>query len=330
MGHIEVTRGIDALLVAPATANIIAKAAAGIADDALSTALVAADCPVIMAPAMNERMFRSLAVQRNIRTLRDAGVRIVEPGSGALACGEAGQGRLAAVEQVLDALTGILAPQSVLSGMTVLVTAGPSREPVDAVRYLSNPSTGKMGYAIARAARDRGAEVILVSGPTALAPPPGVETIQVVTAAEMRHAVMEHADRCQVIIMAAAVSDFHPASPAAGKIKKDEAGLSIALERTVDILAELGSRKGKRLLVGFAAETGNLVEQAREKLVRKNLDLIVANDVSVPGAGFGSDTNIAALIDRSGTVVELPLMSKDELAAQILHKVAELKKNQGL
>lgn len=330
MGHIDVTAGLDVLLVAPATANIIAKAAAGIADDALSTALLAADCPAIMAPAMNDRMYRNAFVQRNIGTLRDAGVRIVEPGTGSLACGVTGTGRLAEVDAIVAEVTGVLAPGRVLAGMRVLVTAGPTREPVDAVRYLSNPSSGKMGYALARAARDRGAEVVLVTGPTALEAPRGVMTVPVSTAEEMRRAVQEHVGGCQAVIMAAAVSDFRPVAPAKDKIKKEQAALSIALERTVDILAELRSAKGGRILVGFAAETGNAVEEAQEKLKRKGLDLIIANDLTLPGAGFSADTNIASIIDRRGTIERLPRMTKDDLAGKIVQKVAELKANQGL
>ena len=329
MGHIAVTDGIDLALVAPATANIIGKAASGIADDALSTALMAAACPVIMAPAMNDRMFRNPILQRNITALKSSGVRFVEPEEGVLACGTSGKGRLASLERIIQAATAALAPKD-LAGVAVLVTAGPTREAIDAVRFISNPSSGKMGYALAAAARDRGAEVTLISGPTQLAPPEGVTHHAVTTAAEMSQTVRENARRCQIIIMAAAVSDFRPKERSSKKIKKENAAPIITLERTDDILQGLGSEKEGRILVGFAAETENVVENAREKLLRKNLDLIVANDIAQPGAGFSSDTNAAVMIDRTGAVTDLPLREKTELAVTIIDKVAELKKNQGL
>lgn len=329
MGHIAVTDGLDLALVVPATANIIGKMAAGIADDALSTALMAAECPIIVAPAMNDRMYRNAVLQKNIAGLRTIGVRFVDPESGALACGTTGQGRLASPESVLQAVVAVLAPRS-LAGVNVLVTAGPTREPIDAVRFISNPSTGKMGYALAVAARDRGAEVLLVSGPTQLPPPQGVDFIAVTTAAEMDRAVKDHVGRCQVVIMAAAVSDFRPREISERKIKKDIAPLQVTLEPTTDILLGLGKSKEGRLLVGFAAETDALVLNSREKLSRKNLDLIVANDITAPGSGFGADTNRATMIDRQGTIDELPSMSKEELSVRIIDKVIELKKNQGL
>jgi phosphopantothenoylcysteine decarboxylase/phosphopantothenate--cysteine ligase len=329
MGHIAVTDGIDLALVAPATANIIGKAASGIADDALSTALMAAACPVIMAPAMNERMFRNPILQRNITALKSSGVRFVEPEEGVLACGTSGQGRLASLERIIQAATAALAPKD-LVGVAVLVTAGPTREAIDAVRFISNPSSGKMGYALAAAARDRGAEVTLISGPTYLAPPEGVSHHAVTTAAEMSQAVRENARGCQIIIMAAAVSDFRPKERSSKKIKKESAAPIITLERTDDILQGLGAEKEGRILVGFAAETENVVENAREKLLRKNLDLIVANDIAQPGAGFSSDTNAAVMIDRTGAVTDLPLREKTELAITIIDRVVELKINQGL
>jgi len=329
MGHISVTDGIDLALVAPATANIIGKAASGIADDALSTALMAAACPVIMAPAMNDRMFRNPILQRNITALKSAGVRFVEPEEGVLACGTSGQGRLASLERIMQAAAAVLVPKD-LAGVSVLVTAGPTREAIDAVRFISNPSSGKMGYALAAAARDRGAEVTLISGPTYLAPPEGVSHYTVTTAAEMSQTVREHARRCRIIIMAAAVSDFRPKERSGTKIKKENVAPIITLERTDDILQGLGAAKEDRILVGFAAETENVVENAREKLLRKNLDLIVANDIAQPGAGFSSDTNAAVMIDRTGTVTDLPLRAKTELAFMIMDRVVELKKNQGL
>ena len=330
MGHIAVTDGLDLVVVAPATANIIAKMAAGIADDALSTALVAADCPVIIAPAMNDRMYRNPVLRRNIDALRASGIRFVDPGSGALACGVEGQGRLAETERIIGEIRTVLSPSGELAGTTVLVTAGPTREPIDAVRFLSNPSSGRMGYAIAAAARDRGAAVILVCGPTSLEAPSGVRVIPVMTASEMRAAVLEHAQSAQVVIMAAAVSDFRPAERSARKVKKSEASLVLQLEPTEDILLSLGRNKGGRILVGFAAETDDVLGNAKEKLERKNVDLIVANDIGRPGAGFGTLTNAVTLIDRSGATKEIPLSSKADIARAILDRVEELKANQGL
>jgi phosphopantothenoylcysteine decarboxylase/phosphopantothenate--cysteine ligase len=329
MGHIAVTDGLDLALVVPATANIIGKMAAGIADDVLSTALMAAECPIIVAPAMNYRMYRNAVLQRNIAGLRAVGVRFVDPEAGTLACGTSGQGRLASPEGILQAVEAALTPKS-LAGVKVLVTAGPTREPIDAVRFISNPSTGKMGYALADAARNRGAEVILVSGPTQLPPPQGIEFIAVTTAAEMDRAVKDHAGRCQIIIMAAAVSDFRSSEISDRKIKKNIAPLQVTLEPTKDILQGLGEKKEGRILIGFAAETDAIIANSREKLARKNLDLIIANDISTPGAGFAVDTNKAIMIDRFGTIDELPSMKKAQMAALIIDKVIELKKNQGL
>lgn len=329
MGHIAVTDGLDLALVVPATANIIGKMSAGIADDVLSTVLMAAECPIIVAPAMNYRMYRNTVLQRNIADLRAVGIRFVDPETGALACGTSGPGRLASVECILQAVDAALTPKS-LAGVKVLVTAGPTREPIDAVRFISNPSTGKMGYALADAARNRGAEVILISGPTQLLPPQRIELITVTTAAEMDRAVMDHAGRCQIIIMAAAVSDFRPSEISDHKIKKNTAPLQVALEPTRDILQVLGEKKEGRMLIGFAAETDAIIANSREKLARKNLDLIIANDISSPGAGFAVDTNKAIMIDSAGTIDELPIMKKAKMAALIIDKVVELKKNQGL
>jgi len=329
MGHIAVTDGLDLALVAPATANMIGKLSAGIADDALSTALIAAECPVIIAPAMNERMFRNALLQRNIGNLRAVGIRIVEPEIGALACGTSGQGRLAPPDRIIQAVQAALSLKD-LVGVTVLVTAGPTREPIDAARFISNPSTGKMGYALAVEARNRGAEVVLISGPTHLHPPQGVNHISVTTAAEMHRVVQDHAGRCQIIIMAAAVSDFRPKEPSDRKLKKEGASLAITLERTEDILQGLGEAREGRILVGFAAETDDLIRNAGDKLKKKNLDLIVANTIGLPGSGFASDINEAVLMERGGKVTELPRMAKTELATRIMDTIAELKKNQGL
>jgi len=330
MGHVSVTDGIDLVLIAPATANIIGKTASGIADDALSTAVIAASCPMIMAPAMNERMYRNKILQRNLSALRTAGMRVVEPECGTLACGVSGQGRLASTDSIIEAAKEVLCAKKDLSGNAVLVTAGPTREPIDAVRFISNPSSGKMGYALASAACDRGAEVILISGPVALTPPQGVHFIPVTTASEMRKAVLDHYEQCRIVIMAAAVSDFRPTRPVERKIKKEEAASEIHLERTEDILRELGTRKDGRLLVGFAAETGDLVAEAERKLKQKNLDLIVANPIGTAGSGFGSDTNAATIICRGSAPEKLPLMTKEQLAARIIDKVAEFKAKQGL
>jgi phosphopantothenoylcysteine decarboxylase/phosphopantothenate--cysteine ligase len=329
MGHIAVTDGLDLALVAPATANMIGKLSAGVADDALSTALMAAECPVIIAPAMNERMFRNALLQRNIGNLRAVGIRIVEPEIGALACGTSGQGRLAPPDRIIQAVQAALSLKD-LVGVTVLVTAGPTREPIDAARFISNPSTGKMGYALAAEARNRGADVVLISGPTHLHPPQGVNHISVTTAAEMHHAVRDHAGRCQIIIMAAAVSDFRPKEPSDRKVKKEGASLAITLERTEDILQGLGDAREGQILVGFAAETDDLIRNAGEKLKKKNLDLIIANTIGLPGRGFASDINEAVLMERGGNISELPRMTKTELATRIMDTIIELKKNQGL
>lgn len=325
IGHIEITEGLDAALIAPATANIIGKIAAGIADDALTSALMALDCPLLIAPAMNDRMYCNPVLQGNIRALRELGVRFVEPGTGSLACGTTGQGRLADSDRIIQELSALFVSQD-LAGMTVLVTAGPTREAIDAVRFISNPSTGKMGYALARAARERGADVILVSGPTPLAPPSGVTLVPVVSAGEMRAAVREHFDRSRVVIMAAAVSDFRPLHASTRKIKKDEASLALELERTPDILRELGAMAGNRLLVGFAAETDDAEQNAMRKLADKNLDMIVVNDVLKTGSGFGTDTNAVVIMDRAGNRTELPTMPKSAIAERIMDSLIELLK----
>jgi phosphopantothenoylcysteine decarboxylase/phosphopantothenate--cysteine ligase len=330
LGHISVTEGLHCALIAPATANSIGKIAAGIGDDALSTAVLAAECPLIIAPAMNVRMYRNAALQRNIGMLRGSGVRFVDPEHGPLACGTAGQGRLASSDAILQAVGDVLAKAQTLKGVRLLVTAGPTREPIDAVRFISNPSTGKMGFALAAEAFERGADVMLVAGPTMLDAPRGVQTRHVTTAAEMYAAVRERSQQADVIIMAAAVSDFRPASPLERKVKKEDADRSVALERTEDILLALGNEKGSRILVGFAAETEQLVDNAKRKLEQKKLDLIIANRVGTPDAGFGSDTNRALIIDRRGTITEFPLMSKRELAGKILDQLEEYKRNQGL
>ncbi|MDH4163439.1 MAG: bifunctional phosphopantothenoylcysteine decarboxylase/phosphopantothenate--cysteine ligase CoaBC [Nitrospirota bacterium] len=330
LGHIAVTDGLDLAIIAPATADILGKAAAGIADDALSTALLATNCPLLIAPAMNTRMYGNPIVQRNISTLRETGARIVEPETGMLACGVEGKGKLASAESIVDAAVKILAARCDLAGIKMIVTSGPTREYIDPVRFISNPSTGRMGHAIAAAARDRGAEVVLISGPTEQRAPDDILFLPVTTAAEMRQAVSERFPGCQVLIMAAAVSDFRPAVALSRKVKKDDAELVISLERTDDILKGVASEKGTRILVGFAAETHDLLNEAKRKREQKNLDLIVANEVGSAGTGFASETNKAVLIDRAGMVDALPLLTKQELAGKILDKVGELKANQGV
>ncbi|HXY54955.1 MAG TPA: bifunctional phosphopantothenoylcysteine decarboxylase/phosphopantothenate--cysteine ligase CoaBC [Nitrospirota bacterium] len=326
IGHIDVSANLDLALIAPATANVIGKAAAGIADDALTSALMALECPVMMAPAMNDRMYRNPALRRNIQLLKEQGVRFIEPEAGPLACGTTGQGRLADPLRIVQEVSSMLASQD-FTGVTILVTAGPTREPIDTVRFISNPSSGKMGYAIAAAARDRGAQVVLISGPSDLPPPYGVKTVQVLSADDMYRAVMGHIGGTQIVIMAAAVSDFKTATFTDRKIKKQEAPTILHLEPTRDILLELGKAASKRFLVGFAAETDNIRQNALKKLQEKNLDMIVANDLMKAGAGFGADTNAVTIIDRNGTETELPVMPKSEIAAHILDKILELKAN---
>jgi phosphopantothenoylcysteine decarboxylase/phosphopantothenate--cysteine ligase len=266
---------------------------------------------------------RNPSLVRNLAVLRAQGVTIVEPESGRLACGTEGIGRFSDPDTIIDAVASILTPRD-LAGVNILVTAGPTREPIDAVRFLSNPSTGRMGYAIARSARNHGAQVILVSGPTRLEPPDGVTLVPVTTAAEMKQAVNGYAGRCSVIIMTAAVSDFRPVTAHDRKVRKEDVALTLQLERTDDILQDLGSEKGGRVLVGFAAETDAVTQNALQKLRKKNLDLIVANDVRRKDAGFGSAMNAVTIIERSGTATELPLMPKDKIAELIIQKVAQL------
>ncbi len=320
IGHISLADRADLLVIAPATANIIGKLAGGIADDMLTTIVMATRAPVLLAPAMNVHMWENSICRENIQKLRGRGYHFVDPEAGELACGYEGKGRLAEIQAIVEEIRFILSPKD-LSGETLLVTAGPTEEPIDPVRFLSNRSSGKMGFALARAARMRGAQVLLVSGPSALPAPSGIKFIQVRTAVEMREAVLEHLAQASVLVMAAAVSDYRPRGTSPEKIKKSEAELTLPLELNPDILFEAGRRKGKRLLIGFAAETENLLANARKKLAEKNLDLIVANDVSLPGAGFAVDTNVAKLIDRSGKVEEFPLMSKEDLADRLLDRV---------
>ena len=324
IGHISLADRAELLVIAPATANIIGKIAGGIADDMLTTIVMATKAPVLLAPAMNVHMWENPICQENIQRLRGRGVHFIDPEAGELACGYEGKGRLAEIPAIVEEIRSLLSPKD-LSGETILVTAGPTEEPIDPVRFLSNRSSGKMGFAVARAARLRGARVILVSGPSALPAPSGVKFIPVRTAAEMREAVLGNLPGFSVLVMAAAVSDYRPKATSPKKIKKSQAELTLPLELNPDILREAGQRKEKRLLIGFAAETESLLANARKKLTEKNLDLIVANDVSLPGAGFAVDTNIVKLIDRSGKIEELPLMGKEDLADRLLDRVLLLR-----
>jgi phosphopantothenoylcysteine decarboxylase/phosphopantothenate--cysteine ligase len=323
--HISLADDAELLLVAPATANSLGKFARGIADDALSTLYLATRAPVVVAPAMNVNMFEHEAVRENLATLRGRGVVVVEPGEGYLACGWLGKGRLAEVETIVEAALARLARRAELAGETLLVTAGPTLEDIDPVRYVSNRSSGAMGYRLAEAARDRGARVILVSGPTALSAPQGVTFVAVRSAEEMQKAVAAHAATASIVIAAAAVSDYRPARASASKLKKTDGPMGLELVRTPDILKGLGEAKGGRLLVGFAAETEDLVANARRKLEAKNLDLIVANDVTAPGAGFAGPTNAVVLLRRDGQRRDVPLATKREVADEILDEVVALR-----
>jgi phosphopantothenoylcysteine decarboxylase/phosphopantothenate--cysteine ligase len=324
IGHINLADSADLFVIAPATANVIGKIAAGIADDLLTTVLMATKAPVLIAPAMNIHMYENPILQENVRKLRRLGYHFIEPAEGYLACGYEGKGRLPEPEKILEEIRCLLKKKD-LAGEKLLITAGPNREPLDPVRYLSNRSSGKMGYALARAAIRRGAEVALISGPTELEPPAGARLTSITTAAEMRHAVLEEFSGCTALIMAAAVSDYRPVDFARKKIKRGEGPIELRLEPNPDILKEISARKNGKMLVGFAAETGELVTNAAKKLKDKNLDMIVANNVSEAGAGFDVDTNVATILDRAGTVRSLPLMSKDELAEQILDHLLVLK-----
>ena len=324
IGHIEATQRADVFLVAPATAQTIARMALGLADDFLSCIFLASRCPVLVAPAMDSDMYQHAAVQQNLATLLGRGVHIVEPGHGELASGLIGPGRLAELQNIVAAVERALALTRDLKGQIILVTAGPTREALDPVRYLSNRSSGKMGYAIAEAAAKRGARVVLVSGPTAQAVPQGVDVVHVETAQQMYEAVLAKLPVATVVIKAAAVSDYRPKRVADRKIKKDETVPEVTLEPTPDILAEVGKRKGTRIVVGFAAETDDLVANARKKLQRKRVDLMVANDVRQAGAGFDTDTNVVKILDAEGGVEELPLLSKHEVAERILDRVVKL------
>lgn len=327
IGHIEWAQAADAVVVAPATANIIAKMASGIADDALSTLLLAVTAPTIVCPAMNTHMYENPATRRNLETIKSDGRLIVEPAEGALACGTTGPGRLPDAVEILERVCHFLTPKD-MTGKHVLVTAGPTREYIDPVRFISNPSSGKMGYAIARAAEYRGASVTLVSGPTELPVPRGVDVIRVTSAQEMARAVFAKMDQSHIVIKSAAVSDYRPVETSDHKIKKGDDTMVLDLEKSMDILLELGRRKREQLLVGFAAETRDLAENALSKLSRKNLDMIVANLVNEPGTGFGVDTNRVTFFFRDGRRETLPEMDKLQVAHTLLDRVLALDPDQ--
>jgi phosphopantothenoylcysteine decarboxylase/phosphopantothenate--cysteine ligase len=320
--HIGIAQQTEVLVIAPATANVLARFANGLSDDFLTTTYLAYSGPVVVAPAMNTVMWDHPATRKNIATLRERGVRVVEPGSGSLACGMTGPGRLAELESIVAAVEEIANPLRDLAGETVLITAGPTQEAVDPVRFLTNRSSGKMGYALAAEAQSRGARVILVSGPVAIEPPVGCEIVRVATAEEMRNAVVDALPDASIVVMAAAVADFRPVAPPTSKIKKRDAGLSITLEPTPDILLEVGRVKGNRFVIGFAAETDDLHKNALQKLTAKNCDMIVANPVgpTAGGLGFDSAENRGWLFSVAGDPVELPQMSKREMAARIFDR----------
>ena len=326
IGHIALADLAELVVILPATANIIGKIANGIADDFLSTMVMATKAPVLFAPSMNVNMWENKAVQTNIQILLERGYHLIEPGEGELACHWYGKGRLAELSEVVEKVEDILSKKD-LKGEKILVTAGPTQEPLDPVRFITNHSSGKMGYALAKVARRRGAEVILVTGPTSIPIPRGdVKVVSVKTAAEMRKAVLGCIKGCSVVIKAAAVSDFRPKAVSFQKMKKAEASTSLTLEKTEDILSEIARKKRGGILVGFAAETENIVANAQKKLKEKNLDLIVVNDVTKPGAGFGQDTNQVKILFRTGEVKDLPLMSKEDVSQAILDEVGKLLK----
>jgi len=323
--HISVAQDHELLVIAPATADLMAKLAHGLADDFLTTLYLAFTGPVVIAPAMNVNMWQHAATQANVETLRRRGHRMVEPASGYLACGMTGPGRLAEPEEIAEAIASETRKRRDLEDETILITAGPTQEPIDPVRFLSNRSSGKMGYALAEAATARGARVVLISGPVNLAPPRGVETVPVRTAVEMRDKVFERLGPATIVVKAAAVADFHVANAPAQKIKKTAARISLELDPTPDILAELGRKKGDRLLIGFAAETQNLQQEARRKLESKNCDMVVGNLVGGADSGFESDYNEVTLALSSGENIPLPRAGKREVADRIFDEAMKLR-----
>lgn len=327
--HVSLAKQADVFLIAPASANVIAKAAHGLADDMLTTTLLACTCPKIVAPAMNTRMFQNEIVQDNMKILKKYGMEVIHPASGYLACGDTGEGKMPEPEVLLEYIIKAVTPKD-MAGKRVLVTAGPTQEKLDPVRYISNHSTGKMGYAIAKAAMLRGAEVTLVSGKVAITPPMGVEVVPIVSAADMAKAVKERAQEQDIIIKAAAVADYRPVMVAEEKMKKKDGDMTIPLERTEDILAYLGShRRPGQFLCGFSMETEHMLENSRAKLEKKKIDMIVANNLKQAGAGFGTDTNVVTLLTRADTR-ELPLMKKEEVADELLSYIlGQMEKNEG-
>lgn len=323
--HVALAKRADVVMVAPATANVIAKMAHGLADDMLTTTILACQCPKIVAPAMNTRMFRNSIVQDNMKLLQCYGMEVIDPACGYLACGDTGEGKMPEPELLLQYILKALVVKKDMEGLNVLVTAGPTQEALDPVRYITNHSTGKMGYAIAKAAAMRGAKVTLVSGPVEIAPPPFVEVVDVVSAEDMFKAVTSRSAKQDIIIKTAAVADYRPAVVATEKVKKKDGDMSIALERTKDILAHLGANKrAGQFLCGFSMETENMLENSITKLVKKNLDMVIANNLKVEGAGFGTNTNVVTIITRKGGE-QLPLMSKDEVADKILDAIMKEK-----
>jgi phosphopantothenoylcysteine decarboxylase/phosphopantothenate--cysteine ligase len=324
IGHIALADLAELVVVLPATANIIGKIAHGIADDFLSTMVMATKAPVLFVPSMNVNMWENKALQKNIQSLLEIGYHVMDPGEGELACHWYGKGRLPELNDVVEKMEDLLSRKD-LKGEKILITGGPTQEPIDPVRFITNRSSGKMGYALAKMAKRRGADVILVTGPVSVPPPRAdITWVPVQSAEEMRKAVFAHFERSSVVIKAAAVSDYRPKVMSQKKIKKGDSETTLALERTKDILEELGRKKGSRILVGFAAETEDLIANARKKLQEKNLDLIVVNDVTQPGTGFGSDTNQVKILYPSGQVKDLPLMGKEEVSQLILDDVVRL------
>ncbi len=328
MAHITLAEFADVFVIAPATGNIIGKIASGVADDLLSTTIMATDKPTLICPAMNDKMLANPVVQDNIDKLKKYGYAVMDSTFGELACKTSGSGRLPEASAIVEEIAALLTPKD-LTGERILVTAGPTEEPLDPVRFITNLSSGKMGYALARVARWRGAQVTLITGPTDLSLPPGIEVVQIRTAQEMYEAVLEHFKKSTIIIKAAAVADFRPASLAKEKIKKSNQSFSLMLERNPDIISEISKNKGNRILVGFAMETQNLLANAQDKLKRKKMDFIVANNLREEGAGFQTDTNIITIIDSSGNVEALPKMTKIDAAVKILDRIKDTTRRKG-
>lgn len=323
--HISLAKRADVFLIAPATANVIGKIANGIAEDMLTTTVVATKAKVLIAPAMNTNMYENPILQRNINTLKELGYNFVEPESGRLACGDTGKGKLASPETIVDEVVKLLSKGQDLKGKSIIVTAGPTVESIDPMRYITNRSTGKMGYSIAKEAIERGADVTLITGPTNLTPPQNLKKlVKIESAKDMYEAVLANLDENDVVIKSAAVADYKPKNYSNKKIKKSDDDLVIELDRNKDIAQEIGKIKNNKILVGFAAETNDLIENASLKIKKKNLDFIVANDLTKEGAGFGVDTNIVKIIDKEGNITEYPKMKKEEVANIILDKIKEL------